>query len=134
MEKQKRIFDPDKIYTKHVRTSKWGGITICGRWDAEDLSKFEIGVGFCSPEDPNFNKKLGRMIATGRLKAQRCRGYAHVEVPSVDSDSVWEYMEKAISALAKRGYEKVDHCTPRWFMDFLQVSIANEDFSKEVIE
>lgn len=133
MGKQKRIFDSDKIYTKHIRTQKFGGVTICGRWDQSlpATCRFEIGVGFCSPEEANFNKKLGRMIATGRLKTQRMRGYSQIDVPEVDTDLTWEWMVEALNKLAYLGTEVDDHYVPRWFKEFLYMAKASGKFNFE---
>lgn len=124
----KKQFNPNKIYTRHIRTERYGGITVCGKFDIVEgeIQKFRIGIGFCSPEEKSFNKKLGRLIALGRLKAKRERGYIELgfdkDIPKLaefPSEEVWKCMEYSLGALWKKGTKAKDKYVPRWFYAFM---------------
>lgn len=56
---------------KHFRTKEHGSITVCARFLKDDSKNnaFVIGVAFCSPNEKNFSRKIGRYIAEGRMNS-----------------------------------------------------------------
>lgn len=59
------------ITYRHWRLKNGGAVTVACEVvpDTEDYL-FSFGFAFCSPKD-RFNKKIGRLIASGRLAKQR---------------------------------------------------------------
>lgn len=65
-----------KMRTIHIRnkSSNKGGVTIISAWHvwphgAASTEYIDVGVARCSDKD-NFNRKIGRHVAEGRLKKQ----------------------------------------------------------------
>jgi len=65
-----------KTQFMHIMTESHGGVTLAlRRTELEgDLVQYEAGAAFASPSENQFDRKRGRLIAEGRLEAQR-HGY-----------------------------------------------------------
>jgi hypothetical protein len=98
---------------KHFRTDKFGSITVCGEF-VQDRA-FAMGVAFCSPNEKNFNKKVGRYIAEGRLRSflnRRSATFGRAWV-LVYRDDIGDYMMQI-----ERGLQEVKG--PNWYLRFLE--------------
>ena len=94
-----RCFNPyihndkgQRVETPEECISSKGGLTVAAQRDDEF---FHLGFAFCSPKD-QFNRKLGRRIAEGRLNFTYSNGF-------------WRYTSKNIEAVIE-GYN------PEWDM------------------
>lgn len=106
----------------HIVTS-FGGATLAYRKLGADPDRFEIGVAYCSPTEPNFSKKKGRLIAQGRLNAGRNGNISFARKISSGPDTLSQNeIFHALEQLRPRPYaHKENSAGPRWWSDFITV-------------
>jgi hypothetical protein len=84
---------PGRILYFHVRdgfegvANKGGGTAA---FELQENGTWKVGIALCSEKD-NFNRKLGRLIATGRLKNAPTYDIKGKEHPSFEDaqDVIW---------------------------------------------
>lgn len=109
-----------EIY-KHIR-NKHGGVTVCCR---RTDSLYTIGVAFCSPKEKNFNKKIGRMIASNREEVFRehAKGFRSIQGTAGMVPASSEHELKSI-AVVDRLLPMI--AGPTWFEKFLKEYFNNK--------
>lgn len=79
-----------------------------------------VGLAFCSPSEKNFNKRIGRLIAKGRL--EKCP--LHIPFNGSLVGSILEFLNK--------NEGKVEE--PQWLRAFLADQLAMYKIDKEIRE
>jgi len=102
---------------RHYRTEENGCATVAFR--SED-GLAELGVAWCSPEDP-FNRAKGRLIAAGRVETKRDNGHYH-SMPHTGDVQLRPTIFAMLDSMKK----------PRWFEGFIgELEKAWEEKEKE---
>lgn len=112
-----------KTQFMHITTQDCGGLTLAiSRTEGEgDLVEYEVGAAFASPSEHQFDRKRGRLIAEGRLKARRHGWMSFVrkeknKKESITKEEIREYLPVLSTRVRTR---KEGEPAPAWFPDFL---------------
>ena len=117
----------------HIITTE-GGVTLALRKDAyaQNALRYRIGAAFCSPTETHFNRKKGRLIAEGRLNAQR-HGYVVYtrnddEKPLSLAESPLEVLN-LLRYLHTKQYGQTGTLGPAWWINFITAARRKFDYS-----
>ena len=112
-----------KTQFMHIMTQDHGGVTLAIRREelqGDDVA-YAVGAAYASPAERQFDRKKGRLIAEGRLEAQRHGSLTFTRKENTKKDSITkDEMIKLLPKLRTRSRRDTSLYGPDWFGGFLK--------------